>query len=273
MGAVGFNESEWIWRDGEFIRWQDAQIHILATAVQFGTSVFEGMRSYATPKGPAIFRLDAHIKRLFDSARVYRMLPDYTQENMCTVESAPCRPRYEPRLLTAGMCYPCHEPTHDAFTEYKTSNAFAVGVRCVDCHMQPTKHRRGRSHGNNGGLNPDFVKRALGWRCWLENNQVHVELRNRCGHKFPGEIPSRSFIVRVTFPGSDPEREPIHVLLRKSHRGEDRKDNRLRPDETRILRFPLPKGATKAEVRLLFKPLPMMTTEQSFVLGKWSSSL
>ncbi len=85
MGAVGFNESEWIWRDGEFIRWQDAQIHILATAVQFGTSVFEGMRSYATPKGPAIFRLDAHIKRLFDSARVYRMLPDYTQENMCAV--------------------------------------------------------------------------------------------------------------------------------------------------------------------------------------------
>ena len=85
MGAVGFNEAEWIWRDGEFIRWHDAQIHILATAVQFGTSVFEGMRSYETPTGPAIFRLDAHIKRLFDSARVYRMLPDYTQEDMCAV--------------------------------------------------------------------------------------------------------------------------------------------------------------------------------------------
>ena len=85
MGAVGFDEAEWIWRDGEFIPWHDAQIHILATAVQFGTSVFEGMRSYETPRGPAIFRLDAHIKRLFDSARVYRMLPDYTQENMCAV--------------------------------------------------------------------------------------------------------------------------------------------------------------------------------------------
>jgi len=85
MGAVGFDEAEWIWRDGEFIRWHDAHIHILATAVQFGTSVFEGMRSYETPKGPAIFRLDEHIKRLFDSARVYRMLPDYTEENMCAV--------------------------------------------------------------------------------------------------------------------------------------------------------------------------------------------
>ena len=85
MGAPGFDEAEWIWRDGEFIRWHDAQIHILATAVQFGTSVFEGMRSYETPKGPAIFRLDAHIKRLFDSARVYRMLPDYTEETMRAV--------------------------------------------------------------------------------------------------------------------------------------------------------------------------------------------
>ena len=184
-----------------------------------------------------------------------------------SIDDAPCRPRYEPRLLEARMCYPCHEPTHQAFAEYETSNAFAVGVRCVDCHMQPTKHRRGRSHGANGGLNPEFVKRALAWRCWLEEGEVRVQLRNRCGHKFPGEIPSRSFVVRVTFPGHD----PVYELLRKPHKRESRDDNRLLPDETRVLRFPLPRGVSSAEVRLLFKPLPLMPEDQSFLLGEWSS--
>ena len=67
MGAVGFQEADWIWKDGEYVGWHDAKVHLLATAVQFGTSVFEGIRAYETPKGPAIFRLGAHIDRLIDS--------------------------------------------------------------------------------------------------------------------------------------------------------------------------------------------------------------
>ena len=183
-----------------------------------------------------------------------------------TIESAPCRPRYEPRLMKAEMCYPCHEPTHQAFEEYYTSDAHELGVRCVDCHMQPSTTRRGRSHGPNGGLNAEFVKRAIGWRCWKADGQVHVELRNRCGHKFPGEIPSRSFIVRVVIPGI----EPIHELLRKPHKGEERPDNRLLPDETRVLRFPAP-GAAPVHVMLLFKPLPLLPIERAFVIGEWYS--
>lgn len=80
--AVGLQAVDWIWREGEFVPWKDAQVHLLATAVQFGTSVFEGMRAYDTPRGPAIFRLDAHIRRLFDSARIYRMLPDYSPDDL-----------------------------------------------------------------------------------------------------------------------------------------------------------------------------------------------
>ncbi len=66
-------ETEWIWRDGEFIRWKDATLHLLSTAVQFGSSVFEGIRCYDTLAGPAIFRLPEHLRRLRNSCRIYRM--------------------------------------------------------------------------------------------------------------------------------------------------------------------------------------------------------
>jgi branched-chain amino acid aminotransferase len=60
----------------DFIPWKDATLHLFSTAVQFGTSVFEGMRAYETPRGPAVFRLDAHVRRLYDSAKIYRMVPE-----------------------------------------------------------------------------------------------------------------------------------------------------------------------------------------------------
>lgn len=85
MGAVGFTETDWIWKNGEWIGWNDAKLHLLATAVQFGTSVFEGVRAYDTPRGPAVFRLDAHMRRLMDSCKVYRMTPEYTQEALAEV--------------------------------------------------------------------------------------------------------------------------------------------------------------------------------------------
>ena len=82
MGAVGFNEAKWIWKDGAFVAWHDAQLHLLSTAVQFGTSVFEGIRVYETGNGPAFFRLHAHLKRLYDSARVYRMVPEHSLDDL-----------------------------------------------------------------------------------------------------------------------------------------------------------------------------------------------
>ena len=83
MGGVGKLEgSPWIWKDGEFIRWEDAQIHVLSLAVQFAASVFEGVRCYETERGPAVFRLDAHLRRLMASARTYRMAPEYTVDEL-----------------------------------------------------------------------------------------------------------------------------------------------------------------------------------------------
>ena len=91
MGAVALDESEWIWKNGQMIPWADAQLHLLSTAVQFGTSVFEGVRTYETPNGPAIFRLDSHIRRLLDSAKIYRMVPDFTPERMIIMLITPPR--------------------------------------------------------------------------------------------------------------------------------------------------------------------------------------
>lgn len=65
--------TEKIWHNGRFIPWQDATIHVLSHVVSYGTSVFEGIRCYSTPSGPAIFRLQEHIRRMVDSAKIYRM--------------------------------------------------------------------------------------------------------------------------------------------------------------------------------------------------------
>lgn len=65
-----------IWMDGSLVDWSDAKIHIGAHVVHYGSGVFEGARCYDTEQGAAVFRLDAHIRRLYDSAKIYRM--DYS---------------------------------------------------------------------------------------------------------------------------------------------------------------------------------------------------
>lgn len=62
-----------IWHNGHFIPWDDAKVHVLTHALHYGTSVFEGIRCYDTLRGPGIFRLPEHVRRMFDSAKIYRM--------------------------------------------------------------------------------------------------------------------------------------------------------------------------------------------------------
>ncbi len=81
--------TDWIWRDGEFVPWADATLHVLSHSMQFGSAAFEGIRAYATPTGPAIFRLREHLQRLVTSVRIYRMELDYTVDQLvdATVET------------------------------------------------------------------------------------------------------------------------------------------------------------------------------------------
>lgn len=73
-----------IWRDGAFVEWQDATIHVMSHVVHYGSSVFEGIRCYETPDGPAIFRLRDHMRRFVDSCRIYRMPMRYSIEDLST---------------------------------------------------------------------------------------------------------------------------------------------------------------------------------------------
>ncbi len=69
--------TDWIWRNGDFVAWRDANVHVLAHSMQFGSSAFEGIRCYDTPRGPAIFRLEDHLQRLLNSCKIYRMEVPY----------------------------------------------------------------------------------------------------------------------------------------------------------------------------------------------------
>jgi branched-chain amino acid aminotransferase len=71
-----------IWRDGQLIPWGDATIHVLNHVVHYGSSIFEGIRCYETPAGGAIFRLKDHLRRLYDSARIYRMPMKHSMDDL-----------------------------------------------------------------------------------------------------------------------------------------------------------------------------------------------
>ena len=71
-----------IWMDGELVAWEDAQIHILTHTLHYGCGVFEGIRAYETSRGPAVFRLDDHIDRLFDSAAIFMIDVPFTREQL-----------------------------------------------------------------------------------------------------------------------------------------------------------------------------------------------
>lgn len=75
-------KSDKIWMDGKFVDWDDATIHVCSHVVHYGTAVFEGMRCYKTPMGSAAFRLGPHVKRLFNSAKIYRMDIPYSEEEI-----------------------------------------------------------------------------------------------------------------------------------------------------------------------------------------------
>jgi len=130
-------ESKFIWMDGELVPYEKATIHVLTPALHYGAAVFEGIRAYDTPKGPAVFRLTEHIERLLDSALVFgfREMP-FTVEQIVT-----------------------------AVKDTVRANGFK------DCYIRPLLYL------NNGGwnLNVDMGKASISISAWEWGNYLGEE--------------------------------------------------------------------------------------------------
>lgn len=83
--TMSFEGAKLIWLNGRMVPWEQATVHVLAHAIHYGSSVFEGIRVYKTPDGPMIFRLTDHISRLYDSAKIYRMPIPFEHDELVAV--------------------------------------------------------------------------------------------------------------------------------------------------------------------------------------------
>src|SRR5438552_6815616 len=79
---MAISKASKIWMSGRWVAWDDAKIHILSHVAHYASSAFEGIRCYATPRGPAIFRLEDHLQRLIDSCKIYRMDMKYSIDEL-----------------------------------------------------------------------------------------------------------------------------------------------------------------------------------------------
>jgi len=79
---MSFSSSGKVWMNGSLVDWDNAKIHIASHVIHYGSAVFEGARCYSTPKGPACFRIEDHMRRLYDSAKIYRMEYELNQETL-----------------------------------------------------------------------------------------------------------------------------------------------------------------------------------------------
>lgn len=96
---MAIEPSEKIWKNGQLIPWKDATVHVLTHGLHYGTGVFEGIRCYDTPKGPAVFRLREHMERLHSSAKAIQMSVPYDVGKLCEATKETIR------VNGLGSCY------------------------------------------------------------------------------------------------------------------------------------------------------------------------
>jgi branched-chain amino acid aminotransferase len=96
---MALQKTEKIWHNGKLIRWDDANIHVMSHVVHYGSSVFEGVRCYELPSGPAIFRAREHMQRLLDSAKIYRMDVNYGLDELVSAMV---------ELIASNGTWPCY---------------------------------------------------------------------------------------------------------------------------------------------------------------------
>ncbi len=117
--------AEHIWMNGRVTPWADAKVHVMTHALHYGTSVFEGIRVYDTPRGPCGFRLDDHMSRLVDSARMYGITLPYSAGELVAATKTVV---HKNGLKSAAMCGPSHSWANAAWASRRSDEAMQVDV-------------------------------------------------------------------------------------------------------------------------------------------------
>jgi branched-chain amino acid aminotransferase len=163
-----------IWSDGEFVSWDEATVHFLSHALQYGTGVFEGIRAYNTPEGPAVFRLHEHMVRLEASARAYGIPMKWTAEQLdeaCLellrvtgLESAYIRPQVFYGLGAIGLD-PSTNRVHSmmaafSFGKYLGEEGITHGITAMVSSWRRISHQSliPTAKGSGGYLNSILAK-------------------------------------------------------------------------------------------------------------------
>ena len=138
---MAIQKTEKIWHNGKLIPWDDAQLHVMSHVVNYGSSVFEGVRCYLLPTGPVIFRAPEHMQRLLDSAKIYRIDVDFTADDLVSgmvalVKNNGVWPCYIRPIVLRGYgeagVNPFNSPTEVYICNYPWGKYLGTGGEGVD---------------------------------------------------------------------------------------------------------------------------------------------
>jgi branched-chain amino acid aminotransferase len=138
---MAIQKTEKIWHNGKLIPWDDAQLHVMSHVVNYGSSVFEGVRCYQIPTGPVIFRAPEHMQRLLDSAKIYRIDVDFTADDLVSgmvalVKNNGVWPCYIRPIVLRGYgeagVNPFNSPTEVYICNYPWGKYLGTGGEGVD---------------------------------------------------------------------------------------------------------------------------------------------
>ncbi len=178
---MSFGETKWVWINGRMVAWDEAQVHTSTHAMHYGTGVFEGTRAYLTARGAGIFRLDAHLDRLFTSAAVYGMEIPFTRielaratdevisknafgncylRHLCFLESANLGIRAECPVGVLILAWPLENP-HGAWGMESGIRATISPWRKFSSEMMPTTAKASGQYLNSRLAVMEAVKRGF----------------------------------------------------------------------------------------------------------------
>jgi branched-chain amino acid aminotransferase len=121
-----------VWHNGQFIKWDDARVHVMSHVLHYGSSVFEGIRCYKTKRGPAVFRLTEHMQRLLNSAKIYRMDHQWKRDELCAASAELVRRSGLEQCYLRPIIFRSLDETHPAFGVNPFPNPLACYIGAWD---------------------------------------------------------------------------------------------------------------------------------------------